>query len=428
MTAYRTTFMSHAHADNEECADYAMRLRAKGIDVWIDLTSLQTGHMLGEEIERQLKVRRALVYMMTPDSLESFWVRMETQAYLGEMAKDQTKIMIPVRLKACIVPPFMNAMKWIDAVGRSREEVTEEIAKALEIRGAEPQRTIETEPAKPKAEEREEIGIVATLGDLGYVGWKNRRTGVKYIEPPVVTIPDGKFFMGSDKRKDKQAGDNETPQIRLPFGEYEIGKYPVTVAEYRLFVEATNRAAPVNSYDAKYTPWEEQKKRPEYPVVNVSWYDGLAYSKWLSAVTEKQWKLPSEAEWEKAARGTDGRIYPWGDEWDGSKANTAEQGPKGTTPVGRYPQGASIYGVMDMAGNVWEWTNTVYKEYPYDAKDGREDENSINNRILRGGSWVSVAQYARAAYRNHYVRPDDSNNFRGFRLACFALSAGSRRT
>ncbi len=144
MTAYRTTFMSHAHADNEECADYAMRLRAKGIDVWIDLTSLQTGHMLGEEIERQLKVRRALVYMMTPDSLESFWVRMETQAYLGEMAKDQTKIMIPVRLKACIVPPFMNAMKWIDAVGRSREEVAEEIAQALEIRGAEPQRTIET--------------------------------------------------------------------------------------------------------------------------------------------------------------------------------------------------------------------------------------------------------------------------------------------
>ena len=173
--------------------------------------------------------------------------------------------------------------------------------------------------------------------------------------------------------------------------------------------------------------WEEQKKRPDHPVVFVSWYDALAYTKWLSAVTGRQWKLPSEAEWEKAARGTEGKIYPWGDEWDARKANTAEQGPKETTPVGMYPQGASIYGVMDMAGNVWEWTNTVYKEYPYDAEDGREDENSTNDRVLRDGSWSGDARYARAAGR-YNRRPDYSSNYRGFRLACFALSAGSKRT
>ncbi len=426
MAVYRTTFMSHAHADNEECKDYAMRLRARGIDVWIDLSNLQTGHMLGEEIEKQLKAREALVYMMTPESLESFWVRMETQAYLGEMAKNPRKMMIPVRLKVCNVPPFMNAMKWIDAVGRSREEVANEIAQALLLKDGPgtAEEPPQTEWPKPNIIERDEIGIVAGLAKLGYEGWRDRRSGVKYIISPVAPIPEGKkFIMGSDKSRDKQANDNETPQVSMPLGAYEIGKYPLTVAEYGLFVEATHRAAPKSGYNN--LSWEEQKKRPEHPVVNISWNDAQKYAKWLGEVTGEKWRLPSEAEWEKAARGTDGRIYPWGNEWDASKANTAEKGPHDTTPVGMYPQGASPYGVMDMAGNVWEWTNTVYKEYPYDAEDGRDNLNSINTRVLRGGSWLSNSRNARAANRVNR-RLDDSNYNGGARLAVSRFAAGSK--
>ena len=243
--------------------------------------------------------------------------------------------------------------------------------------------------------------------------------GHEVIIPPVCAIPAGEFLMGSDKRKDKEARDNELPQHRVRLEEYAIGKYPLTVAEYGMFVEATHRAAPRD--------WDTQKKRPEHPVVYVSWEDVQAYAKWLGEVTGEKWRLPSEAEWEKAARGTDGRIYPWGNEWDASRANTWEKGPHETTPVGSYPQGASPYGVMDMAGNVWEWTNTVYKEYPYDAGDGREDVNSINTRVLRGGSWGGISGLARAASRFSNWQ-DVSNNYGGARLAVSRFAAGSKRT
>ncbi len=122
----------------------------------------------------------------------------------------------------------------------------------------------------------------------------------------------------------------------------------------------------------------------------------MAYAKWLAERTGQPWRLPSEAEWEKAARGTDGQIYPWGDTFDASRANTDEGKKGGTTPVGSYPSGASPFGALDMAGNVWEWTNTVYKPYPYVATDGRERLDSTENRVLRGGSWYFNLPGARA--------------------------------
>ncbi len=286
----------------------------------------------------------------------------------------------------------------------------------------------------------EAIAIQEELRQLGYNKWRDKATGISCIEPPVAPISAGEFLMGSDKSRDKQANDNETPQHTVRLDGYEIGKYPVTVAEYALFVEATHCAAPSSweeqrnrlehpivveaIYRTTSRNWEEQKNRLDHPIVNVSWYDAQTYAKWLSEVTGESWRLPSEAEWEKAARGTDGRIWPWGNEWDASKANTRENGPGTTTPVGSYLQGASPYGVMDMAGNVWEWTHTVYKEYPYDTKDRREDEYSVDNRVLRGGSWVNHSGNARAASR-YDNWADFTNYIRGFRLVCAAPAADS---
>jgi formylglycine-generating enzyme required for sulfatase activity len=145
--------------------------------------------------------------------------------------------------------------------------------------------------------------------------------------------------------------------------------------------------------------WAKQQTHPDHPVVCVSWDDAHFYTTWLAKTTRQLWRLPSVAEWEKAARGADGRLYPWGDTFDKARCNTDESGIKTTTPVGSYPTGESPYHAQDMAGNVWEWTSSLYQPYPYRKNDGRENFDSTDNRVLRGSSWLNDSQYARVAYR-----------------------------
>jgi formylglycine-generating enzyme required for sulfatase activity len=201
--------------------------------------------------------------------------------------------------------------------------------------------------------------------------------------------------------------------------DYHLAKTPVTNAQYAAFVEATDHRQPKHWKDRKPPSGKE-----DHPVVYVSWHDAVAYCRWLAEVTGRPYRLPSEAEWEKGARGTDGRIWPWGNQWDAERCNTWEGG-KRTTPVGAYPEGASPYGLLDMAGNVWEWTRSLWGEdwqepsfkYPYDPDDGREDLEAPDTvrRVLRGGSWHNDRDSARCVERNWRL-PDYSHNYLGFRL------------
>jgi formylglycine-generating enzyme required for sulfatase activity len=230
-----------------------------------------------------------------------------------------------------------------------------------------------------------------------------------YLVPPVCDVPAGSFLMGSDKRKNPQASDIELRQPKVTLTAFQIGKYPVTVAEYTCFVRGGYQEP---------RDWQAQLSKLDYPVVHISWYDAVAYVKWLAERTGLIWRLPSEAQWEKAARGTDGRIYPWGDQFDASRCNTGESWKRGTTPVGSYPSGASPYGALDMTGNVWEWTSSVFKPYPYSATDGRESEGSPGDLVRRGGSWgTSAPAGVRAAFRD-YSAPYYTSGNAGFRLAC----------
>ena len=233
--------------------------------------------------------------------------------------------------------------------------------------------------------------------------------------------------MGSDPGHDKEAGEDEYPQHWGRLGAYQIGKYSVTVAEYACFVRANGCAAPTGEDGKPYqVSWQTQlRQRLDHPVVMVSWWDAAAYAQWLAEYTGQPWRLPSEAEWEKAARwdaatGT-ARLYPWGDAFDAQRCNTSEGGTGGTTPVGSYPSGASPSGALDMAGNVWEWTSAVYKPYPYTASDGREQAESTENRALRGGSWSFSAVAARTACRYHF-HLDLLVDVVGFRLAVAPIS------
>ena len=236
---------------------------------------------------------------------------------------------------------------------------------------------------------------------LTKLGFQIRQVqGVTFLIPPVIEIPAGAFLMGTSQENARYERDSETPQMQIQINHpYKIGKYPVTVAEYAYAVQAQAVEEPEACVDGleihNYT-WKYQLQFPLHPVIGVNWFQAKMYCVWLTELTGKEWRLPSEAEWEKAARGTDGRKYPWGNEWDDTKANSLQKGSLGLTPVYQYPEGASPYGVMDMVANADQWCNTMYKRYPYDAEDGRETQQIVSQDprsdslaiVLRGGSWM----------------------------------------
>ncbi len=236
----------------------------------------------------------------------------------------------------------------------------------------------------------------------------------------VITIPAGKFWMGSDKTVDQYAYDDELPQHEVDVPEFQIGTYPVTVKQWRAFVEAQRFEG---DPDALQAP-------DNHPVVKVSWRDAQAYCQWLTQQWQRSGKikgdevvrLPTEAEWEKAARGTDKRLWSWVGDYDPQKANVAETGIGGTSTVGCFPSGTAPYGCLDMIGNVREWTHSRFEEYPYAVNDGREDESGDNSRVLRGGAFFNLPHFARCAYRDDYL-PVGRDGFVGFRVV---VSPGSR--
>jgi formylglycine-generating enzyme required for sulfatase activity len=244
--------------------------------------------------------------------------------------------------------------------------------------------------------------------------------GAEYVIPPLCAVPAGDFLMGSDPATDPAALNSELPQHRVALAAYQIARYPVTVSEYAYFVHA-GQQEPAN--------WQQQLERLDHPVVHVSWHDAVAYAQWLSSCTQQPWRLATEAEWEKATRGTDGRIYPWDDTFRRTRCNTSEGKQGGTTPVGSYPKGVSPYGALDMIGNVWEWTSSAFRPYPYDASDGREQGEQAEPaelRVLRGAAWDFTWWFARAAFRFDFSPGAALDDF-GFRLVLASPTAGMQQ-
>jgi formylglycine-generating enzyme required for sulfatase activity len=235
---------------------------------------------------------------------------------------------------------------------------------------------------------------------------------------------------------DSQAFDSEMPQHEVTLGGYWIGRYPVTNAEYWKFIEGGGYQTQWCWTEAGWK-WKGDRIQPAYwgdedyndsqqPVVGVSWYEAVAYCRWLGGKTGLPMRLPSEAEWEKAARGIDGRIYPWGDECDVSKCNVSETGIGKAAPVGKFsPQGDSPYGCTDMIGNVWEWTSTLYADCPYQSDDRREDPEAGGFRVRRGGCFFDDVRSARAACR-HASLPNSCREYFGFRVVCGAFPISPR--
>jgi formylglycine-generating enzyme required for sulfatase activity len=236
-----------------------------------------------------------------------------------------------------------------------------------------------------------------------------------------VEIPAGEFAMGSDPAVDNMAYSNERwsqtenqGHVELPT--FYISRYEVTVVQYAQFVSATKRVVP------------DQAPAPaNHPATNVSWTDALAYARWLEAqlaqssassplvdLVKQGWRLslPSEAQWEKAARGTDGRVFPWGNAPDDSKANFGRSGPM---PVGSFTCADCAFGLADMSGNVWELTRSPFQSYPYAADDEPREAGADALFVMRGGAFNDPPNNVRAAIRGG-IDPGARRPFIGFRL------------
>ena len=239
----------------------------------------------------------------------------------------------------------------------------------------------------------------------------------------MIAIPAGSFIMGTDYHR---ADPQDKPQRVVELGAYLIDKYEVTNAQYARFVAATGYRPPLH--------WDKGRI-PEglelHPVTMISWFDAKRYAEWAGK------RLPTEAEWERAARGTDGRRWPWGNDMDPARLNTYYQ-VGSTTPVGNYPEGASPEGVMDMAGNVSEWVYDDFLPYPgseapssmFQAKvpvlpkSGAERSMKIVDfiateeryKVIRGGSWKSDP-FSTSSYHRNFSWPNFASDFFGFRCA-----------
>lgn len=238
-----------------------------------------------------------------------------------------------------------------------------------------------------------------------------------------ILIPAGEFIMGVD---DERADPQDRPRHKPVLHAYKIDKYPVTNAQYARFVAATGHRPPLH-----WTKGKIPKGLELHPVTMVSWFDAKAYAEWAGK------RLPTEQEWERAARGTDGRRWPWGNKMDPSRLNTYNQ-VGSTTPVGAYPSGASPEGLLDMAGNVSEWVADDFLPYPgtdapedmFKAKALKKPDSSTERsmkivdfvstdkryKVMRGGSWKGDP-FSTSTYHRNFAWPDFAADFFGFRCA-----------
>jgi len=222
-------------------------------------------------------------------------------------------------------------------------------------------------------------------------------------------IPAGEFTMGSDLIN------SERPIHTVYLVSFYMDVYEVTNQAYKKCVEAGACNKPFLVSSSTHFDYFDNPEFANYPVITVTWRMAKSYCEWRGS------RLPTEAEWEKAARGTDARLYPWGDNYSCDFANMVIQGVPcvgDTTEVGSYASGISPYGIYDMAGNVGEWTSSVLKPYPYDANDGREGQTAAQTfHVVRGGGWYYIDEtYSRTSKRNE-LPPNTHDPDIGFRCA-----------
>ncbi|MBI3175083.1 MAG: SUMF1/EgtB/PvdO family nonheme iron enzyme [Chloroflexi bacterium] len=381
-------FLCHTSKDKSVIRKLYRFLRKNGIDAWLDEEKLLAGQDWQIEIPKALKESDAILVCLSNNSITKEGFVQKEIKYALDIADEKpegTIFIIPVLLENCEVPERIARWHWVEAFSeRGGEKLIRSLSRRAETLGLTISRAPLPDAALPSARKSPapQTASQKTPQVIFSAANPNGVTVQTWADIEFVKVPAGKFIMGS-KLTDDQAEERETPRhpLEIPY-EYWIGRFPITNRQFAEYVEWTHY----------YFNWDKDwKSKLDEPVTNIRWNDVQNYLKWINATFGKDlpqgmsFNLPTEAEWEKAARGTDGREWPWGNEFDKSRCNSQEGGLKHTTPVGAYsPRGDSPYGAADMAGNVWEWTRSAYRLYPYSMTDGREylDSGKENDLML----------------------------------------------
>lgn len=428
-------FLSHASQDKPAVRDLCKRLAAEGwIDPWLDEEKLSLGQHWTTAIEEALDGSDVIIIFLSKNSVQKEGFIQRELNYAWELSWEKPRnlvFLIPFRLDDCEIPRYLRFRQCGDYFGERKEATYRNLLRTLRDRY---QQKLQLEAQGEVRDEQLIHEPAETTEDIANLEGKAKTSSpalkpVQFVSDPhenkgkftpggvpiytfggieFVNVPAGKFLMGS-RNQDKQAYDDEKPQhnVDIPYDFY-IGRFPVTNAQYAAYVKAKSIKHPVSG-------WETKRG---HPVVSVSWNDAMAYCQWLNELPEGLFfRLPSEAEWEKAARGEFGFEWSWGNQFDKSNCNSYEGGKGRTTPIGAYsPAGDSPYGAADMVGNVWEWTQSLFRSYPYSAKDGRENLEAEGERVVRGGSFRNIYWGVRCAYRNKRAA-GDCLSLLGFRVA-----------
>ncbi len=388
-------FLCHSSNDKPAVRELYQKLRAEAwIQPWLDEEELYPGQDWNMEIEKAVEAADAIIVCLSKGSItKEGYVQRELRIVLdfADYKPEGTLYIIPVRLEECEPPRRLRPWQYADYFEGQRERGLQRLLVSLKRRAD--SLGLNVGILTPKEDPKLEQLIPQLPIEISTFTIKN----IQFMR-----IPAGEFVMGIPR--DQDVGYSNPQHIVDIENDYWISRYPITNELYNDYVVAENTYHPVRD-------WEKKKN---HPVTDLSRDAVLEYCNWLDNSFRNEYpsglilRLPTEAEWEKAARGTDGRLYPWGNEFDKTKCNAKDSEVEDTTPVGFYTSkgGDSPYGCADMAGNVWEYTHSLWKKYPYNVNDGREDPYLIDaSYAFRGGSFRAIGLYRFCVTR--------ANNFYG---------------
>lgn len=393
-------FLCHASQDKPVVRELYQRLLAEGwIDPWLDEEKLLPGQDWDLAIEKAVETSDAVLVFVSLNSVsKEGYIQKELRFALDVALEKPEEVIyiIPLRLDESLVPRRLSRWQWVDLY---RDRGYEWLIRGLELRAKE--KDIITFHSDTAHTESKKL-VIENKRDQFQSDTKNKPS-YQFGGIELKRIPTGPFMMGSKLTNDLAKPD-ERPQHSVNINyDYWMARFPITNSQFADYVEWTK-----NDFTWSYK-W---KSKLDHPVVNIKMKDASRYCFWLTERYKNElpdglvFRVPTEAEWEKAARGALSYEWPWGNEFDKAKANCRENLSRDTSPVGMYsPVGDSPFGISDMAGNVWEWTLSRWEEYPYNNDVNIESQSFLGNYgnyVLRGGSYRDKGSFIRTTTRTTF--------------------------